>query len=119
MTKRPVVLTRVVGANLQSPIPSHHQSSLPSLLVLQKSHISRTALLPLAALTIEFEEFGAHFKSLLLVFFIGLGFDLFGQTDDRFEVDVWFVGFGVVVLFTISIPLRTIATSYLVGILLL
>ncbi len=79
----------MIRTNLQRLIPPHNQSCLSVLLVLQQPHIARPTLLPLPTITIEFEQLGAHFESLLLQLFIRLGLDFLGKVYDRLEVDFW------------------------------
>lgn len=86
----------MVGADLEGLIPTHDQTGLLVLLVLQQTHITSTTLLPLLAVTVEFEELGAHLEGLLLELLVGLGLDLLGQADDGLEVD--FGGFGSIIL---------------------
>ncbi|KAI6776706.1 hypothetical protein HG530_000651 [Fusarium avenaceum] len=78
----------VVGADLESLVSAHHQSSLAVLLVLKQTDVTGTTLLPLAALLDELEKLGAHLEGLLLGLLVGLGVDLFGQLDDGLEVNV-------------------------------
>jgi hypothetical protein len=51
--------TVVVGADLEGLVPSHDQSGLAVLLVLQQLNITGTALLPLLGLGIKLEQLGA------------------------------------------------------------
>lgn len=55
-------LTVVVGANLQGLVAAHDQTGLAVLQVLEKTNISGTSLLPLAALLDELKELGAHLE---------------------------------------------------------
>lgn len=68
----PGILTIVVGADLEGLVPTHDQTSLPVLLVLQQTNITGTTLLPLLALGVELEELGAHLENLLLQLLVGL-----------------------------------------------
>ena len=78
----------MVGADLEGLITAHNKASLAVLLVLQKSNISGTALLPLVGLADELEELGAHLESLLLNLLSGLDIDLLGKADDWLEVNI-------------------------------
>jgi hypothetical protein len=78
----------VVGANLQSLVSSHNQSGLSVLLVLQKSDVSSSTLLPLVGVAVEFEKLRAHLEDLLLELLIGLDIDLLRETDNRLEVHI-------------------------------
>ena len=82
-------LTVMIRADFQSLVPSHDQSGLLILLVLQQPHVSCSALFPLPRVTVESEKFRTHLEGLFLRLFIGLGVDLLGQMDNRFEVDFW------------------------------
>lgn len=82
----------MVGADLQSLIPTHDQTGLLVLLVLQQTHITGTTLLPLLALTVKLEQLGAHLEHLLLKLLVGLGLHLLGQANDGLEVN--FRGLG-------------------------
>lgn len=86
----------MVSADLESLVTAHHQPGLLVIGVLQQPHVTGTTLLPLLALTVESEQLGTHLEGLLLLFFVGLGLDLFGQANDRLEVD--FRGFGSLLL---------------------
>ena len=81
-------LTVVVGADLQGLVSAHHQASLLVLLVLEQSNIASTTLLPFLALGVESEQLSPHLERLLFKFLVGLGFHLFGQADNRLEVNV-------------------------------
>jgi hypothetical protein len=62
--------------------------------VLQESNITSSALLPLIGLLVELEELCAHLENLLLELLVGLDLNFLGETDDRFEVDIfWLRGF--------------------------
>ena len=78
----------MIRADLQSLVSPHNQSSLPIILMLQKSHISSPTLLPLVGFLVELEELRAHLECLLFEFLIGLNFDLLSKTNDRFEMDI-------------------------------
>lgn len=81
----------VIRADFQGLVPSHDQSRFAVVLVLEQPHIARAAFLPLPALTVEFEEFGAHFERLLLGLLVRLGIDLLGQVDNRFKMYLCFL----------------------------
>lgn len=57
------------------------------LLVLQKSDIASTTLLPLTRLAVELEKLCTHLKGLFLQLFVRLGFDLLGEVNDGLEVN--------------------------------
>ena len=78
----------MVSADLEGLITAHNKASLAVLLVLQKSNISGTALLPLVRLADELEELGAHFESLLLNLLSGLDIDLLSKADDWLKVNI-------------------------------
>jgi hypothetical protein len=96
--KRPIIgcLTVVVGADLQGLIPTHDETGLLVLLVLEQTNITSATLLPLLAVTVELEELGAHLEGLLLELLVGLGLDTLGQADDWLEVN--FGGFRSIIL---------------------
>lgn len=52
-------LTVVVGADFQSLVSSHDQTSLAVVLVLEQLDITSAALLPLPGILVELEEFGS------------------------------------------------------------
>lgn len=56
--------------------------------MLEKTHVSGTALLPLLGVLVESEELGTHLESDLLIFFVGLDFDLVFELDNGFKVRV-------------------------------
>lgn len=89
-------LTVVVGADLEGLVPTHDQTSLLVLLVLQQTNVTGTALLPLLALTVKLEQLGAHLESLLLELLVGLGLNSLGEADHGLEVDLG--GFRGVIL---------------------
>jgi hypothetical protein len=78
----------VVGADLQSLVSAHNQSSLAVLLVLEKSNITSSALLPLVCLTDKLEKLGAHLECLLLELFVGLDLNFLCETNDRLEMNI-------------------------------
>lgn len=78
----------MVGADLQSLVSAHDQSSLAVFLVFEKSNIASSTLLPLVCLTNKLEKLGAHLECLLFELFVGLDFNFLGETDDRLEVDI-------------------------------
>jgi len=78
----------MVGANLERLVPSHHESCLAILLVLEQSDITSTSLLPLPRATVELEQLGAHLERDLFPLFIGRCVNFLGQTDDRLELRV-------------------------------
>lgn len=78
----------MVGADLQSLISAHHQSSLSVLLVLQKSNVTGTTFLPLICVLDELEQLCTHLEGLLLQLLVGLDINLLGETNNGFEVDV-------------------------------
>jgi hypothetical protein len=80
----------VIGADLESLITTHDESSLEILFVLEESNIASTTFFPFAAIAVELEELGPHLEDLLLRFFVGLGLDLLGKVHNGFEVDVGF-----------------------------
>lgn len=93
----------MVGADLERLLSSHNQADLVVLLVLEKSDITSSSLLPLAGggggiLAIlldgldELEQLGAHLEELLLRLLVGLDVDLLGQLDDGLEVDILALG---------------------------
>jgi hypothetical protein len=86
----------VVGADLQGLIPTHDETGLLVLLVLEQTDITSTTLLPLLALAVELEKLGTHLEGLLLELLVGLGLDALGQADDGLEVN--FGGFGSIIL---------------------
>lgn len=77
----------MVGADLEGLIPTHDETGLLVLLVLQQTHITSTTLLPLLAVTVELEKLGAHLEGLLLKLLVGLCLDLLGQANDGLEVN--------------------------------
>lgn len=77
----------MVGADLEGLIPTHDETGLLVLLVLQQTHITSTTLLPLLAVTIELEQLGAHLEGLLLELLVGLCLNLLGQANDGLEVN--------------------------------
>lgn len=91
-----MICTVVVGANLESLVSAHDKSGLAVLLVLEKTNIAGASLLPLTALTIELEEFGAHLEGDLLSFFVSLGVDLLGKLDNGLEVNIGFLLLGLI-----------------------
>lgn len=82
----------MVGADLQGLVSSHDQSSLAVLLVLQKSDISSSTLLPLVGVLDELEELRAHLEDLVLELLVGLDIDLLSEADDGLEVNVLRLG---------------------------
>lgn len=86
----------VVGADLEGLVTTHHQARLAVLLVLEKTNIAGTALLPLRGVLDKLEKLGAHLEDLLLRLLVGLGLDLFGKPDDGVEVDI--LGLGRLIL---------------------
>lgn len=78
----------MVGADLKSLVSPHHKSRLAILLVLEKSNISSSTLLPLVGLTNKLEQLGAHLEGLLLNLLTGLNLNLLSKTDNRLEVDI-------------------------------
>lgn len=93
----------MVGADLERLLSSHNQADLVVLLVLEKSDITGSSLLPLArggggilAILLDgldkLEQLGAHLEELLLRLLVGLDVDLLGQLDDGLEVDVLALG---------------------------
>lgn len=99
----------MVGADLEGLVAAHDQSGLEVLLVLQKTDITGTTLLPLATgfNVHELEELGAHLEELFLRFFVGLGLDLLGQLHNRLEVDV--LGLGSILLYRKYVNIKTLA----------
>jgi hypothetical protein len=81
--------TVMIRADLQSLIPTHNQSRLVILLVLQQPHIPSATLLPLPGVPVELEQLSPHLERLLLSLLMRLGLDLLRQADDGFEVDVF------------------------------
>ena len=77
----------MVRANLQGLVPSHNQAGLLVLLVLQKSDVTSTTLLPLTRLAVELEKLCTHLKGLFLQLFVGLSLDFLGKVNDGLEVD--------------------------------
>ncbi len=77
----------MIRTDLQRLVSPHDQSGLPVLSMLQQPHIPCPTLLPIPAITVEFEKLGAHLERLLLEFLVGLGLDFFGKVDDGLEVD--------------------------------
>lgn len=86
----------MVGADLQGLIPTHDQSSLSILLVLQQPNVTSTTLSPLVGLTHKLEELGTHLESLLLEFLVCLGVNFLSEANDWLEVDV--LGFWYLLL---------------------
>lgn len=78
----------MVGADLESLISTHNQSSLLVLLMLQKSNIASTTLLPLIRIAGELEQLSTHVEDLLLEFLICLGLNFLCQMNDRLEVNI-------------------------------
>jgi hypothetical protein len=66
--------------------------------VLEQTNISRSTFLPLATITVELEELSSHLENLLLRFLIGLGFDLFSEMNDRFELCFRFMSLWIILL---------------------
>lgn len=91
-------LTVVVGADLECLVSSHDQPSLPVLLVLQQPNIASATLFPFSALSIELEELGSHFESLLFCLLVGLGLDSLCQVYHRLELDICLFLFGLLLL---------------------
>lgn len=100
----------MVGANFEGLISSHNKASLAVLLVLEQSHITSTALLPLLRASVELEKFGTptdllamhthggiffsqavggnlHLEGLLLRLLVGLNLRLL-KGDDGIEMDI-------------------------------
>lgn len=48
--------TDMVGADLQSLIPTHNKSDFATLLVLEQSDVTGTTLLPLSSVLVESEK---------------------------------------------------------------
>ena len=96
----------MVGADLESLVSAHDQARLAVLLVLEQAHVTRSALLPLAALLDELEQLGAHLEELLLGLLIGLGLDLLGQLDDGLEVNILGLGRRLVLWFASAYAVR-------------
>lgn len=90
-------LTVVVGANLERLVSAHNKTSPAVLLVLEKSDLTGSALLPLSAVTVETEELGAHLEGGLLGLLVGPGVDFLGKVDDGLEVYVYLL-LGVIIL---------------------
>ena len=80
--------TVVIGADLQSLVTAHDETSLPVLLVLEQPDVTCSALLPLPTFTVEPEELGSHLEDLLLRFLVCFGVNLLCKMDDWFEVNV-------------------------------
>jgi len=78
----------MIRADLERLVASHNEPRLSVLSVLQEPDVAGSALLPLGTLLYELEELGAHLECLLLGLLIGLDFNLLGEVDDGFEVDV-------------------------------
>lgn len=87
----------MVGANLERLVSAHDETSPAVLLVLEKSDLTGSALLPLSAVTVETEELGAHLEGGLLRLLVGPGVDFLGEVDDGLEVYVYLL-LGVVIL---------------------
>lgn len=87
----------MVGTDLQSLISSHDKSGLAIFLVLEKSHIAGSTLLPLVCVANKLEKFGAHLECLFLELLVGLDLNLLGKTNDRFEMNI--LGFRSFVLY--------------------
>jgi hypothetical protein len=66
--------------------------------VLQQPDVAGAALLPLAALAVEFEQLGAHLEDCVLGLLVGLGLNLLGEVDDGLKVCVWLVVLRIVLL---------------------
>jgi len=90
----------VVGADLEGLVSPHDQASLAVLLVLEKSDIAGSPLLPLPALAVELEQLSPHLESLLLGLLVGLGVDLLSKVHDRLEVNIGLLLLGLLVIVT-------------------
>ena len=78
----------MIGTNFKCLITSHDQACLAVFLVLQKTNITCASLLPLSRITIKLEKFGSHLERLFFSFFMSFGLNLFGQVDNRFEMNI-------------------------------
>ena len=85
----------MVGTDFEGLISAHDQPCLAVLLVLEQSDVASTSLLPFTAVAVKLEQLGTHLKGLLLGFFMSLGIDFLGQTDDRLEVSIGFFFFSL------------------------
>lgn len=83
--------TIVICADFESLVSSHDQSCLAIFFVLEQPNITSAPLLPLPRVTVELEQLSAHLEDLLLSFLVGLGLNLFSQTDNRHELDIGFL----------------------------
>lgn len=95
----------MVSADLEGLVAAHHEAGLLVLLVLEQADVTGTTLLPLLAVTVEFEKLGTHLEGLLLQLLVGLGLHLLGQADDRLEVNIR--GLGGLVLIIVMTWLAT------------
>lgn len=91
----------MVGANFESLVSSHNQSSFAVLFVLEQTDVTGASLFPFSRVPVELEEFGSHLENLLFSFFVSLGLDLLGQMYDRFEGDIGFL----LICFVLPTPL--------------
>lgn len=88
----------MVGADLEGLVATHDESGSAVLLVLEQTDLASATLLPLSTVAVELEQLGAHLEGLLLALLVGLGVDLLGQVNDRLEVNVGFLLFGLLLL---------------------
>ena len=78
----------MVGADLERLVSPHDQPGLAVLLVLEKSDLAGTTLLPLPGVTVETEQLGAHLERHLFGLLVGLGVDFLGEVNHGLEVYV-------------------------------
>lgn len=86
----------MVCTDFQGLVSSHDQAGFAIFFMFQQTNITRTSFLPLSRVSIKLEQLCAHLEGLLLSLFVSLGFDFFGQANDRFEMNVGLFLIGLV-----------------------
>lgn len=68
----------MIGANFESLVTSHHETSLAILFMFEQSNVASSTLLPSSFLPIEPEQLCPHFKGLFFRFLVSLRFNFLG-----------------------------------------